>query len=171
MDIKPPKQADLESRKEQQEIINREKTVLILSTGRKVKVGWMEPPTNDKIDDIVIEHDDISKLVESGDINQALANKRTRQYFAKITAAILLNEKLKIKFFWWLKWRIIYNFWGLTGQDHLRILQEAKKKGQGHWYYVAMALSMTIVDTWTMMTKKEAEVFLRELKLASEQQR
>ena len=169
MEVKAPKQADIESRKEQQALINREKTELELSTGRKVSIGWMEPPTNDKIDDIIVEHDEISKAVESGSINFATANKSTRQYFAKITAAVLLNGRLKIKFFWWLKWRIIYYYWGLTGGDHLRIIQEAKKKDQGRWYFAAMALSMTIADTWTMMTKKEAEAFLRELKSASEQ--
>lgn len=170
MDVKAPKQADLESRKAQQAIINNEDTVIELSNGKKVKIGWLVPPTSDKIDDIIIEHDDIAKTVESGSINVSVANKKTRQYFAKITAAILLNDKVKIALFWWIKWRIIYYRWKITGEDHLRIIQEAKKKGQEQEYLVAMAFSMTMADTWTMMTKKEAEVFLRELNSAKGRQ-
>jgi hypothetical protein len=53
----------------------------------------------------------------------------------------------------------------------MKIMAEAKKKGQEREYLVAMAFSMTMADTWTMMTKKEAEVFLRELNSGREQQR
>ena len=105
-----------------------------------------------------------------GKIAKDKANKKTRQHFAKITAAILLNDQLKLALFWWIKWRIIYYRWKITGQDHVNIMAEAKKKSQEPQYLVAMAYSMTMADIWTMMTKKEAEVFLRELNSAKGQQ-
>ena len=151
-------------------MINTEPTVLELHNGKTVKIGWIYPPTSDKIDDVINEHDDIAKAIEAGSINTATANKKTRQYFAKIAAAILLNGKTRLFLFWWIKWRIIYYRWNLTGDDYLRIIVEAKKKAAEREFLAAMAYSMTMADTWTMMTKKEAEVFLRELKSANEQQ-
>ena len=170
MEVTPPKQADIESREAQQAMINREETELELSNGKKVKIGWIYAPTSDKIDDVILEHDKIAKALENGSIDLPKANKKTRQHFAKLTAAILLNDKLKIFFFWWLKWRIIYYRWHITGDDYMNILAEAKKKAGEHQYLVAMAFSMTMADTWTMMTKKEAEAFLQELRSVKEQQ-
>ena len=110
------------------------------------------------------------KMVEEGKMPINKANRKTRQHFAKIAAAILLNEKTKIILFWWIKWRIIYYRWNITADDYLKIMAEAKKKGQAREYLVAMAFSMTMADIWTMMTKKEAEAFLRELNSANAQQ-
>lgn len=171
MEIKAPKQADHEAQKAQQELILNKSTEIELSTGKKVEIGLLQNYTCDKIDDIIVEHDEIAKLFNDGKIPTNKANKKTRQHFAKIAAAILLNEKAKIFFFWWIKWRIIYYCWNITGDDYMKIMTEAKKKGQEREYLVAMAFSMTMADTWTMMTKKEAEVFLRELNLGREQQR
>ena len=170
MEIKAPKQSDHEAQQVQQSMINNEPTILTLSNGKKGKIGWLIPVTNDKIDSIVVEHDETAKLINEGKINKAVANKKTRQHFAKITAAILLNDQAKLFFFWWIKWRIIYYTWKVTGEDHKNIIAEAKKKSQESQYLVAMAYSMTMADIWTMMTKKEAEVFLRELNSAKGQQ-
>lgn len=170
MDIQPPKQADHESQKLQQSIINREKTAIRLSNGKTVKVGWIYPPTSDKIDDIIIEHNEVANAIENDKIKLSVANKKTRQHFAKVVAAILLNDKAKIFFFWWIKWRIIYYRWNITGEDYLNIIAEAKKKATEQEYLVAMACSMTMADIWTMMTKKEAEAFLRELNSGRERQ-
>ena len=167
MEIKVPKQSDHEAQQVQQAMLDNEPTILTLSNGKKVKIGWMMPVTNDKIDSIVVEHDEVAKLINDGKISKAVANKKTRQHFAKITAAILLNDQIKLALFWWIKWRIIYYRWRITGEDHKIIIAEAKKKSQEQQYLVAMAFSMTMADIWTMMTKKEAEVFLRELNSAS----
>ena len=169
MEIKAPRQADHESQQEQQSMINREPTILELSNGKKVKIRWLYQTAQDKIDDIIVEHDKTAKELEEGKINIADANRKMRRYFAKITAAIILNEQVKLFLFWWIKWRIIYYSWNLTGDDHLRIMTEAKKKAAEQEYLVAMAFSTTIADIWTMMTKKEAEAFLRELKSESVQ--
>lgn len=170
MEIKAPKQSDHEAQQVQQSMINNEPTILTLSNGKKVKIGWLMPVTNDKIDSIIVEHDETAKLINDGKISKAVANKKTRQHFAKITAAILLNDQIKLALFWWIKWRIIYYRWRITGEDHKNIIAEAKKKSQESQYLVAMAYSMTMADIWTMMTKKEAEVFLRELNSAKGQQ-
>ena len=170
MEVKAPKQADHEAQKAQQELILGKSTEVELSDRRKVKIGLLHNYTCDKIDDIIVEHDEIAKQVNDGKIPINKANKKTRQHFAKITAAILLNEKTKIILFWWIKWRIIYYKWNITADDYLKIMAEAKKKGQAREYLVAMAFSMTMADIWTMMTKKEAEAFLRELNSANAQQ-
>lgn len=170
MEVKAPKQADHEAQKAQQELILDKSTEVELSDGRKVKIGLLHNYTCDKIDDIIVEHDEISKMVEEGKMPINKANMKTRQHFAKIAAAILLNEKTKIILFWWIKWRIIYYRWNITADDYLKIMAEAKKKGQAREYLVAMAFSMTMADIWTMMTKKEAEAFLRELNSANAQQ-
>lgn len=170
MEVKAPKQADHEAQKAQQELILDKSTEVELSDGRKVKIGLLHNYTCDKIDDIIVEHDEIAKMVEEGKMPINKANRKTRQHFAKIAAAILLNEKTKIILFWWIKWRIIYYRWNITADDYLKIMAEAKKKGQAREYLVAMAFSMTMTDIWTMMTKKEAEAFLRELNSANAQQ-
>lgn len=170
MEQKSPKQADHESQQALQSMIDREKTVIRLSNGKKVKIGWLVPPTSDKIDSIILEHDEVAQAIKDGHINNSSANKKTRQHFAKVTAAILLNSAIKIALFWWIKWRIIYYFWNITGEDHLHIIAEAKKKATEQEYLVAMAYSMTMADIWTMMTKKEAEAYLRELNSVKGQQ-
>lgn len=167
--IKAPKQATVDTRQELQDVINSQKTQLTLSTGRVVYIPSIHSDAQDKIDDIILHHDIISKKVQNGTLSELEGNKHTRRYFAKVTAAALLDGYFKIKLFWWIKWRIIHKFWKLNGEDYLRIISEVKKKGHQQEYYLAMALAMTMNDTCTMMTRKEAEVFQRELNLVKEQ--
>lgn len=164
------KQATHEAQKELQSILNNTPTELTLSTGRKVKIGWLCADAQDKIDDIVVHHDDIAKRVENGTLTLREGNTKTRQYYAKVAAAILQNRYLSIKLFWWAKWRIIHHFWHLNGDDYLKIIAEGKKKATESEYCVAMAYSMTMSDIWKMMTKKEAEAYHHELNLAKGQQ-
>lgn len=166
MSVKAPKQADVSTREELQQLAKNSKTTLTLSSGRKIKIGYICFDAQNKIDDIIVEHDKISKLVKEGKLSEQEGNIETRKYFAKITAAVLLNSYFSINLLWWLKWRIIYHHWDLSGEDCLNIISEAKKKGHPQEYYLAMALAMTMNDTCTMMTKKEAEVFLQELNSA-----
>lgn len=168
--VKAPKQATVEARQELQDIINTQKTQLTLSTGRVVNIPSIHFDAQNKIDDIILHHDIISKKVKNGDLSEIEGNIHTRRYFAKVTAAALLDGHFKIKLFWWIKWRIIYNFWKLNGEDYLRIISEVKKKGHQQEYYLAMALAMTMNDTCTMMTMKEAEVFQQELNSVKSQQ-
>jgi len=164
------KQATHDAQKEMQSLIDGIKTDLVLSTGRKIKIGYICADAQDKIDTIVVHHDDIAKRVEKGDIQLQIGNKYTRQFYAKIAAAVLLNNYFGIKLLWWLKWRIIHHFWHLNGDDYLKIMVESKKKATESQYCVAMAYSMTMSDIWKMMTKKEAEAFHRELNSVKEPQ-
>lgn len=167
------KKADKElqdAQKTLQEIIENTSTEIVLSTGKKVKVGWICADAQDKIDSIIVHHDTIADKVEKNEITLQQGNKYTRQFYAKMAAAVLLNSYIGIKYFWWLKWRIIHHFWHLNGDDYLKIVTESKKKATEQSYYLAMAFSMTMSDIWKMMTKKEAEAYHRELNSVKEPQ-
>ena len=165
-----PQQATHEAQKALQEVLNNTPTDITLSTGKKVRIGWLYADTQDKIDDIIVHHDSVAKKIESGEMPVTKGNISTRQFYAKMAAAILLNNYFGLKLFWWLKWRIIHHFWHLNGDDYLQIITEGKKKATEQQYYLAMAFSMTMSDIWTTMTKKEAEAYHRELNLAKGQQ-
>jgi len=168
--MEAPKQADHESQELLQSILENKDTVIMLSSGRKVKIGWLMPDTQDKLDDLIVEHDEIAKQIESGAMPINEGRKKTREFYAKCAAAILLNSHWSLRLFWGIKWRIIHHYWHISGTDYARIDAEAKKKAAEQSYLTAMAYLMTMSDVWTTMTKKEAEVFLRELKSESEQQ-
>lgn len=165
-----PKQADAKSREELLDLIQNTDTKLVLSTGRVIKVGYVYSDVLDKLDRLALEHDKNVKRIEEKTLSVTEGNKRMREYFSKATAAILLQKYIPLKLFWWIKWRIIHHYWNLTGSDYMQIISEAKKKVQQQEYYLAMALLTTMNDSFTIMTTKEATVFLRELKSASEQQ-
>lgn len=164
------KEADHNAQETLQELLNDKPTKLTLSTGKKVRIKWLCPDALDKIDDIIVEHDNVAKKVDSGEYDISKGNSITRKYYAKIAAAVLLNNYFGIKLFWGIKWRIIHHFWHLNGNDYMMIIAESKKKATEQQYYLAMAYSMTMSDIWMTMTKKEAQAFHRELKSASEQQ-
>ena len=69
------KQATHDAQKEMQSLIDGIKTDLVLSTGRKIKIGYICADAQDKIDTIVVHHDDIAKRVEKGDIQLQIGNK------------------------------------------------------------------------------------------------
>lgn len=167
---KTPKNAPLQSREDLQELIKNDKTKIALSNGKVVQISPIRSDAQDLIDDLIVEHDKIAAKVKSGDMSEQDGNRNTRMFFSKCVAAILLNGYFKLKLFYGIKWRIIHKFWHLTGSDHLAIIGEAKKKGHQQESYLAMALAMTMNDTCTMLTKKEAEAFQRELNSVKEQQ-
>lgn len=171
MDTKAPKQATHEAQEALQDLTNNAKTEILLSTGRKVRVGWLCADAQDKIDDIIVHHDTVAKQVEKEEISVNKGNKQTRKFYSKMAAAILLNSYFRLKFFFGIKWRIIHHFWHLNGEDYLKIIAEGKKKAAEQPFYLAMAYSTTMSDIWTTMTKKEAEVFRREVNSASERLR
>ncbi len=56
-----PQQATHEAQKALQEVVNNIPTEIILSTGRKVRIGWLYADTQDMIDEIIVHHDSIAK--------------------------------------------------------------------------------------------------------------
>lgn len=165
-----PKQATLEVQEMMQEMLGEKETELVLSSGRKVKIGWILSDTQDKLDDLIVEHDKIVKAVESDKISITKANSETRKHYSKAAAAILINNYFGLKLFWWAKWRIIHHLWKMSGKDFESIMAVAKKKAAEQPYLMGMAYLMSMADIWTMMTKQEAEAFRQGLKSASEHQ-
>lgn len=175
------KEATLQDKEELTGLVNNEQTAVTLHNGKTVKIGYIKGITQDKLDGLIVEYDSFKKSLkpisqEEGkepvysdkDINRG--NKYTRQFYAKCVAAILINSYWGLKFFWWLKWRLMYNFSDLNGQDYLSIIMESKKKAQEQEYSLAMVFLMDMTTTWTTMTKKEAEEYRQELELAREAQ-
>lgn len=168
---KAPKQSDLKTQAEMESVIHDKSDVVELSSGRKIKIGWVRPDTQDKIDQLYVEYESMKKAIVLDDPDSvARGNMMTRKFYAKTTAAFLINNYFGLKLFWWLKWRIIYHFWKINGEDYLKIVTEAKKKATEQSYYLAMAFLMTMPEVWTTMTKKEAEAYRQELESVKERQ-
>ena len=165
-----PKQADLAAQEALVEVTSAKKTVVTLSNGKEVKVGFLLPDTQDKLDELLVEHNKIANGVKDGKISVYHGNKKTRQMYAKAVAAILINNHWGLKLWWWAKWRIIYHYWNIDGEDFVSIIGEAKKKVAEQQFYLGMALMTSMGDIWTIMTRKEAEAFRRELSSGKEQQ-
>lgn len=170
--MKSPKEATLEAKKELVDMISGMETVLTMSTGKKVRVGYILGDTQDKIDSLIVEYELFKKnLKEEGkETDLTLGNSVTRRFYAKCAAAILINSYIGMRLYWWLKWRLLYYFSKFNGDDYLKIVLEAKKKATEQEYSMAMVLLMDMTTTWTTMTKKEAEEYHQELELAREAQ-
>lgn len=178
------KQATLEAQDENVQLTAREASEVTLHNGKKVKVGYILPDTQDKINYLNVKYERAKRdLVRDETAHGAYdnntpqsgydnykANRCTREHFAKCAAAILLNNYFGLKYLWWAKWRLLYHFSGWNGDDYLKVILEAKKKAQEQQYYLAMGLLMGMTTTWTTMTKKEAEEYHHELSLAREAQ-
>ena len=123
------KEATLEAKEELVNIINSIKTKIKLSNGKTVKVGYIMPEVQDRIDYLIIKYEKFKRSLDHDDIEDiAKGNKATRQFYAKCVAAILLNSFFGLHLFWWIKWRMIYYFGNYNGEDYLKIITEAKKK-------------------------------------------
>lgn len=165
------KEATLEAKQELVNTINSTKSEITLSNGRKVEVGYITGRTQDIIDALIVEYEKYKKTINKDDEESiSKGNTYTRQFYAKCTAAILLNSYFGNKFFWWLKWRLMYYFGNYNGEDYLKIITEAKKKATEQEFSLAMVFLMDMTTTWTTMTKKEAEEYRHELELAREAQ-
>lgn len=168
---KTPKKADLKAQQALESVIHDEKSEVVLSSGKKLHIGWLRPDTQDKIDQLYVQYEQAKKNVNQDDpVSVAKGNTETRKFYAKTAAAFILNNYIGLKLRWWLKWRVIYHFWRLNGEDYLKIVSEAKKKAMEQPYYLAMAFLMTMPEVWTKMTKKEAEAYRQELESAKERQ-
>jgi hypothetical protein len=125
------------------QLIEDEPTIITFR-GRKRKLGWIRRGTIRKITHIMEQ--------------QGNDDKATCQ----AVAAVLLNGYWKIKFFWWLKWRLYYYIYQV-GDDELKdILVEAKKKIPVRDYYLATIYLTAIKDTTMQMTKKEVAANFRQ---------
>ena len=164
------KEATLQDKEALTELMSNKASVVTLHDGKTVKVGFIKGITQDVIDDLIVKYESFKKSLGDSDKDINKGNKYTRQFYAKCAAAILLNNYWGLKLFWWLKWRLIYNFSGWSGQDYLLIITEAKKKAQEQEYSLGMVFLMDMTTTWTVMTKKEAEEYRQELELAREAQ-
>lgn len=174
--MKAPKQANIETQKELSDAINDKQTKLVLDSGKIIKVGWLRPDTQDKLNDIITNYEIFKKSIAVKDgeemdlktINRG--NRETRRFYAKCAAAILLNSYFGIRLFWWAKWRWLYYFGDWNANDYLQLIAESKKKAQPQEYFLAMALLMDMTTMTTIMTKKEAEEYRQELELVKEHQ-
>lgn len=164
------KEATLEAKQELTDLLHSKKTEIVLSNGKKVKIGYIIGYTQDIIDFLIVKYEKYKKTLSESDEDLRRGNTYTRKFYAKCVAAILLNSFFGNKLFWWIKWRWIYYFGNYSGEDYLKIITEAKKKATEQEYYMGMAFLMDMTTTWTTMTKKEAEEYRRELELAREAQ-
>ena len=170
------KQATTEVQKEMTDIINDVKTNIVLSNGKTVKIGWLRPDTQDKLNDIMTNYEVFKKNISSKNLQNISpeelnrGNRATRRVYAQSVAAILLNNYWGLRLFWRIKWRWLYYFSDWNANDYIEIIVESKKKAQDQEYFLAMALLMDMMTMTTTMTKKEAEEYRRELELAKEHQ-
>lgn len=108
-------------------IQNHEAEEITLCGGKKIYIADIYPPTLDKIDDILVKYERVKQDVKDGKRTMQYGEQQTRMYFAKLTAAAVLNDKIKLKLWWAIKWRIIYNFWKYNGEDMQKIVLTVKK--------------------------------------------
>lgn len=176
--MKAPKQPDLKTRAELAGIIADEAEPITLHDGRKIAIGWLRPDVQDKIDNIITKYELAKKKLGMFDKDKqhtedelALGNKVTRQFYAQAVSAILLNgHYFLLRYWWWIKWRLLYHFGRMNMSDYLLIITEAKKKAHPQESYLAMVSLMDMTTMWTTMTKKEAEAYRQELELVREHQ-
>lgn len=165
------KEATLDSKNELVDLINSNKTELLMSNGKKVHVGYITGHTQDMIDTLIVKYEKYKKTIDQDNQEDLIkGNEYTRKFYAKCAAAILINSFFPNKLFWWIKWRKMYYLDRYNGEDYLKIITEAKKKATEQEFSLAMVFLMDMTTTWTTMTKKEAEEYRHELELAREAQ-
>lgn len=178
------KQASREARQEHANLTANKPSLITLNSGKQVNVGYIIGETQDKLDSIILDYENQKQFlkpinpeeVEKGGkprydlkiLNRL--NKVTRQFYAQMIAAILINSYWGLKLRWNYTWRKFYRQGTFTGEDYLAIAHEAKKKAQEQYYSMAMVFLMDMTTTWTTMTKKEAEEYHQELELEREAQ-
>lgn len=155
------RQPDLESRSEYVELRDNAVTVVpIPGTRRKVRLRWLHPGTIERITALWIERDMASAKITKG--SEVLKDLAKEPYFAfKEAALMILNNDLRIRFFYPLYWR-----WLAFRYDETQmtaIISEGKKKLPLMAHYETMAYSMDMRADMMEMTTKEAERYRQEL--------
>lgn len=170
------KQSTPEAQEELVDLINENKTTITLSNGKKVRVGYIIGETQDYLNKLIVKYEKTKQQLQNNENKygkeetEQQLNALTRRFFAKCTAAILLNNIFLLKLFFHIKWRLLYYFANFTGDDYLNIIAIAKKKAQEPQFMMAMTLLMDMTTIWTTMSRKEAEQYRQELLLAKEAQ-
>lgn len=117
--------------------------------GKKLKVRWMHPYTEDRITQLMLEDGNDSKVL------------------CQCAALIVLGGYWKSKFLYWLRWRWYYYVKQYTSQELLPLFEMAQKKTvqeEATAYLNATILLTALKDTKKQMTKAEAARTLRELR-------
>jgi len=109
--------------------------------GHTYTIGWVHNGTQRKVTHIMQNEEDPQKA------------------HCKTVAAILLNGKFKIFFFYWFMWRWLYYVKDLDNVDVLRVLDVAKKKVQHEAFYLATMYLTEMTDLMMTMTKEEVKRF------------
>lgn len=119
----------------------------VIVRGKTFKVKWMHPSTIDWITSLMLEEGNDSKIL------------------AQCAALIVLNGFWKCHLFYWLIWRWFYYVKQYNAEELMPLFSMAQKKTQqqGMTAYLSCTTLLTALkDTRKMMTKEEAERFLRE---------
>lgn len=105
--------------------------------GKTYKIGWLRKGTMEKCSHIAInEKDEWKRSV-------------------KACVAILLNDKWKIAFTYWFKWRWLYYIKDIDISEVLFVLDESKKKIPSTAYSLATILTTEMTRLMMTMTKEE----------------
>lgn len=137
--------------------------VPIRGTKKKVKLSWIKPYTMERLTELWLERDLASANVTKG--SEVLKDLATEPYFAfKEAALMVLNNDLKIRFFWPVLWRL----WArkYSEDQMVDIIAEGKKKLPLTAHYEIMVYSLDMRTDMVRMTKKEAEQYQAERDLA-----
>ena len=155
------KQPSLQSKKEYMDIVSDSVSVVpIPGTKRKVRVRWMKPYTMERLTEVWIERDLASAEVKKG--SEVLKDLCKEPYFAfKEAALMVLNNDLKIRFFYPFYWRWLAHRYDET--QVVGIIAEGKKKLPLMAHFETMAYSMDMRTDMMKMTTKEAEQYRQEL--------
>lgn len=116
--------------------------------GRRFKVRWMHPFTNDRITRLMLEDGNDGKIL------------------SQCAALIVLSSFWRTKFFYWILWRWFYYVKQYTSAELFPLFEMAQKKTAQEElaaYLNATILLTALKDTKKLMTKAEAERSLREL--------
>lgn len=161
------KQPDLKARKEYMDIVNDSVSIVpIRGTKRKVKVRWMKPYTLERLTSLWLERDIVSANIKED--KGVLKDLLVEPYFAfKEAALMILNNDLKIRFFYPFYWRWLAHRYDETQMSD--IIAEGKKKLPLWAHLETMAYSMDMRTDMMKMTTKEAERYRQELLSAAKQ--
>jgi len=143
------------------DIVNDSVSVVrIPGTKKSVRLKWMKPYTMERLTTLWIERDLASAKISDGkEVAKDLAKE---PYFAfKEVALMVLNNDLKIRFFYPLYWRWLAHKYDETQMTD--IILEGKKKLPLLAHYETMVYSTDMRTDIMKMTTKEAEQYRREL--------
>lgn len=143
------------------DIVNDSVSVVpIPGTKKSVRLHWMKPYTMERLTSLWIERDLASAKISDG--NEVAKDLAREPYFAfKEAALMILNNDIKIRFFFPVYWRWLAHRYDET--QMVDIIAEGKKKIPLLAHFETMAYSTDMRTDIMKMTTKEAEQFRQEL--------